>query len=273
MWKVVLAVALVAAAGLAGWFWLGRAVPPAASPAVPPPQLAAPDAPAGPADRSPAPVESTPLLEGIEPVQPLEPDWALPTLDQSDAFLRDLLADDGLPAGWLAQEEFVRRLAVLLENGARGEYPRRQVAFLVPRPPFAVLERDGRLYLDPANYARFDTTLDILEGIDPYRLARILTFVKPLVRQALTELGVDADPDQLLGAAFARVLDLPPLPDEIELVRPNVLYKYADPDLEALSPLQKQVLRTGPRNVVRLQAYVRRLAGIMGIRIPPPGAR
>jgi hypothetical protein len=32
-----------------------------------------------------------------------------------------------------------------------------------------------------------------------------------------------------------------------------VLYQFADPDLEKLMPLQKQVLRTGPENTQKLQ--------------------
>ena len=39
----------------------------------------------------------------------------------------------------------------------------------------------------------------------------------------------------------------------------NVLYEYADPALESLPPLQKQLLRMGPDNLDRLQGYLREL--------------
>jgi len=39
-------------------------------------------------------------------------------------------------------------------------------------------------------------------------------------------------------------------------VQPKVFYRYADDELEALSALQKQVLRMGPGNVKRLQTYL-----------------
>jgi len=37
------------------------------------------------------------------------------------------------------------------------------------------------------------------------------------------------------------------------LKRESVAYKFTDPDLEGLLPLQKQLLRTGPANTQRIQ--------------------
>ena len=61
-----------------------------------------------------------------------------------------------------------------------------------------------------------------------------------------------------------QILDVPILEGDVQLVRPKVLYQYADPGLETLSPLQKQVLRAGPQNVDRLQHYLVRLRGALG---------
>jgi hypothetical protein len=61
---------------------------------------------------------------------------------------------------------------------------------------------------------------------------------------------------------------VPVVTGEIEVVRPNVFFLYADPALEQRGALQKLLLRTGPTNVQRVQAWVRRFAGVMGL---PPG--
>ena len=53
------------------------------------------------------------------------------------------------------------------------------------------------------------------------------------------------------------MLAVPVLRGDIELVQPKVLFEYADPALEGLTDLQKQVLRMGPDNVERLQTYLR----------------
>jgi hypothetical protein len=65
------------------------------------------------------------------------------------------------------------------------------------------------------------------------------------------------------------VLEVPVLEGEgrVELVQPNVMYEFANPELESLSPLQKQVLRMGPENVRRLQSYLRDLAAAMGLDV------
>ena len=48
---------------------------------------------------------------------------------------------------------------------------------------------------------------------------------------------------------------------EVALLQSNVLYEYADPSLESLPPLQKQLLRMGPENLERIQVYLRALRG------------
>ena len=42
-------------------------------------------------------------------------------------------------------------------------------------------------------------------------------------------------------------------------------YQYADPQVEGLTAAQKQLLRTGPRNVRMVQSALRQLALALGI--------
>ena len=52
---------------------------------------------------------------------------------------------------------------------------------------------------------------------------------------------------------------------EVDREDPSVLPEaHSDPALEALSPLQKQVLRMGPENAARLKRYVADMAVAMG---------
>ncbi len=143
-----------------------------------------------------------------------------------------------------------------IENAGRGEYPRRQLGFLAPLGKFQVVEREGRLFADPSNYRRFDKHIDVLEGMDPETAAELLILIEPLLTVAMRELGSDASVSGQIDAAIAEVMAVPEIEGQVELVRPKVLYEYADPALEALSPLQKQVLRLGPDNVARLKRYL-----------------
>lgn len=267
MWKIASILALLIVAVLAGWFLLGEedAYQEVGAPG---PghaeEVLVPPLPVEP-DEAELPVPGEQAV-GVEPL-PLaqEPGWVLPPLNQSDAFLRDRLGELGMPANWTVEEELVRRLATVLASSARGDYPRRQLGVVALGAPFGVLERDGRLIPDPANQARYAALLSTLEAIDPRLAARLLRFVLPLVDEALAELGSSSGAEPLLAAGLRWVLDVPVLTEPPELVRPNVFYAYADPELERLKPLQKLVLRSGPENVLRIQAWVREFAAALGV--------
>ncbi|MDP6970741.1 MAG: DUF3014 domain-containing protein [Pseudomonadales bacterium] len=208
-------------------------------------------------EEQPEPVPVPPVEEPVGVVT--VPVVSLAALNESDAFVRERIAGLGLPGLWTQRDELIRRLAVVVDNAARGELPRRQLAFMAPSGVFPVRERGGRVYLDPAGYERFDGYLDTLEGVDPVLLSDFLALVDSLVVEALGELGnrrgvVEQVSDALLELESVPVLWVPP-----ELVPVEAVYQYADPQLESLSLLQKQVLRMGPRNVNRLKAWLGRL--------------
>jgi len=196
-------------------------------------------------------MEETPPSPVVE-----EPAFVLPELERSDPFVRDRLAQSRLPEDWLGTEDLVRRFSVVIENATRGEIPRRQLAFLAPEGKFQVREQGDRVSVDPASYARYDRYLDMLESVPPESLTTLLIDTAPLFEQALLELGEDGQLLPRLLAGIDQVLAVPVIEEDIELVQPRVYYEYADPALESLSELQKQVLRMGPANVQRLKAYL-----------------
>jgi len=238
------------------------------------PAAVAPVPPAQPAPPASAPVVSEPAVLEDTPPSPVitEPSLVLPPLDDSDAFVRERLAGS-LPEAWLEKDDLLRRLSVVIENAARGEIPRRQLGFLAPEGRFLVREvpaadtgagsatqpGDVRLFIDPRSYRRYDPYLDILENLPPETLARVLLDTYPLLEKAMAELGARSHVLGQLLDGIDEVLMVPVIREDVALVRPKVLYEYADPDLEALSQLQKQVLRMGPDNVARAQAYLKTL--------------
>jgi hypothetical protein len=220
--------------------------------------------PADPTDAATDERAMQPALQAPPPPVVAEPALVLPTLDQSDPFVRETLAEGGLPEDWLGRNDLLRRLAVVIENGARGVIPRRQLDFLAPEGKFAVRKDGEQLFLDPAGYARYDVYLDTLESVPAETLARLLTDAAPLLERAIQELGVTDGFMPRLRAAIEQVQAVPELTGDIELLQPRVYYEYADPALEGLSELQKQVLRTGPENTRRLKRYLQALQAGLG---------
>jgi len=205
----------------------------------------------------PPPSEERPDPRPVQATGPVPP--PLPSLEESDAFVREQLEPFSLPSEWVAQENLLRRLTVLVDNASRGDLPHRQLRFLRPEARFEVVERDGALYAALDNGDRFDPHLDLLERIDPEAGARLLLRVEPLLEQAFEELGRSVDPIESMREVIGRILEMRVPPQDPELVQRKVLYEYADPELESLPPLEKQMMRLGARNLGRLQAYLVRL--------------
>ena len=55
----------------------------------------------------------------------------------------------------------------------------------------------------------------------------------------------------------------------MRLVRPVVMFEYADPQLESLSAVQKQLLRMGPDNSRAIQAKLGEMARELRVRADP----
>ncbi len=256
---------VVLLAGLAVWQVL-RSGPEPAPPA--------PDAtPAPPSAETPAPVvppESEPAAS--EPAVCVAPTpEPLPPLARSDAAVARELTGcvGGLAPTWIAQEDLLRRAAVALSEAVGGRIPRRQLAFMAVHGAFETVERNGVTYLDPASYRRYTRFVDTVTCVPPERAATAVARFEPLLQEALAALGdADADIPARLEAVLDKILTTPMPAGFVPLARPNVLYEYADPSLEALDKFQKQLVRMGPANLARLQDYARELRA--ELRRPPP---
>ena len=266
-WQAVAVGSLVAVllAGLVAWEAL-RSEPEAAPPV--------PDAtPAPTAEGTPAPAvvpeSATAVSEPAACVAPI-PD-PLPPLAESDAAVAVELAGcvGGLAPTWIAQEDLLRRAAVALSEAVAGRIPRRQLAFMAVAGAFGTVERNGVTYLDPASYRRYTRFVDTVTCVPPAHAATVVTRFEPLLQEALAGLGdAQADIPARVEALLDKILTTPMPAGFVPLARPNVLYEYADPSLEALDKFQKQLLRMGPANLARLQDYARELRA--ELRRPPP---
>jgi hypothetical protein len=195
----------------------------------------------------------------------------LPPLGETDALVRMLvsrLSTHPAVAAWLASEGLIRNATVSVQNVAAGQTPARHLRAVAPQAGFTVRTQGGETAIDPRSYQRYNWIADAVASLDTAGTARLYTTLKPRVEEAYAELG---SPDTPFDAAFERavvvLLETPVVDGDVRLVTRGALYAYADPRLEALSPAQKQLLRTGPRNTRLIQAKVRAIALALGI--PP----
>jgi hypothetical protein len=246
--RIIMAIAgaIVVLIGGGLWWWKSSQAP------------AAPVAVSTPAESSVKPPE-----DGEVPSTPNVQRPVLPALEASDDFVREQvsLLSPGMTE-WLKQDDLVRRFAVVIDNARVGDYPRSQLAFLIPTAKFPVRQQGDRMFLDPDGYHRYDSFVDTAIGVDPERAATLLRTLSPLLVESLKELGAkDSDPTTAMREGIEQILATPDLDGEVELIQPKVYYQFADPNLESLKPLQKQLLRMGPQNLARIKGYLTQVKG------------
>lgn len=208
----------------------------------------------------------TPPMASEEAPEPEaeEPELVLPALSESDAFAREALGKlsqhPGL-ASFLLTDELVRKIVAAVTNVAEGENPARHFPYLAPDESFTVVHRAPQVFLDPRSYHRYDGLAAAFASMDTDGLAAIYRSSKPLMDEAYAELGYsDRDFDVALTKAIRILLQTPIVEERISLRADSVNYTFAEARLQALSPAQKQLLRTGPENTEKVQSALRAFA-------------
>ena len=196
---------------------------------------------------------------------------ALPELDDSDAWLRDLIGQlSAHPelAEWLVTDEMARRFVAIVDNLAEGTSPRSHLPFMEPDEAFKVVERDGRTFVDPASYQRYDTAVEVVTSIDSAGAAQLYTALLPLFREAYRDLGYPGQSfDDAMQLALGRLMETPVVRGDVEVVPKISSYELADPTLEELPSACKNFLRFGPKNLRQLQAKAQEIATLARLEL------
>ncbi|WP_036860905.1 DUF3014 domain-containing protein [Porticoccus hydrocarbonoclasticus] len=227
--------------------------------------ITAPEA-STPALPAPTPATTNPVadIEETVPEQPPQPTAPeLPSLDDSDEFARrqftELTPDDQL-GQWFPPNHVLRRTVSLLDGLSRGDVLRKMLRAPTPKGSFAVVQDGQKRSISPTNYQRYDYLVDTLDTMHNEKLIKLFHLLRPLLEQAYGELGYPSDSvDKAVISALDQVLATPLPLQPVYLVQDSVQYKYADPKLEALPALQKQLIRMGPEHTRRIQDKARAL--------------
>lgn len=250
LWIVVAVVVI----GLAAVFYPRRAtdLPPVPVELPEPPPADEPaDGPAAP----PAEPEPAPAFVAEEAAEPAAP---LPSLDESDAAARAALAEaagETLVERYLVGDALVRKLVATVDNLPREALWIKARAVPPIEGRFIAEGPENGLVISPANHARYAPLVRLVGALDAAALASAYQRHYPLLQQAYEELGY---PGRQFHNRALEVIDhllaTPRVAGPIRLAQPHVLYTFADPALEALSPGQKVLLRIGPDNAGIIRA-------------------
>ncbi len=221
--------------------------------------------------RAPVATNSSPAAATATeaPITAPPPAPVLPPLDDMDAFLRPLLtALSNRPelARWLATDDLVRQLAAAIDQASQGDNPSSGFKELAPRSGMTVARRNNRRSIDRASYRRYDGLVATVTSIDASAVARIYQTIRTRLNQAYQDMGhPGGDVDAAVQQGLDILLDTPVAKGPVTLVEGSgARWAYEDPDLESLTPTQKQLVRMGPAHTEALLVWLRALqAGLM----------
>jgi hypothetical protein len=261
--KPLIGVAMVVViAAVGGWlYWHSHSATPPAAPAV----VAEPPAAAAvPPDTIAHPLPATAGRDSAP----------LPELRDSDGLFEAAL---GAAAGstdltqYLVPTDLIRHIVVTVDN-----LPRQRAAVekrpTTPVPGSFIADGDElHATLDARNFKRYQPMVGALENVDMQRLVAVYLHFYPLFQKAYQDLGY---PNGYFNDRLVQVIDdllaTPQVSAPIELVRPNVMYVFADPALEARSAGQKILIRLGPDSTTAVKGKLMELRAAITAAAPKP---
>ena len=235
-----------------------------------------------PAEEKPAPVVTapppeplpSPVVAEIEeptpqppPAAPVTIEEPLPRLEESDDAVRDALGD--IPLGTAGQQylmpgNIIERSASLIYLMAQGDVPYKLFPVSRPKAAFPISDDGSQVVTDPAGFKRYDALTQWLESLELEPLLSSLESFIPLFREAWSYYGEDrAAFDMAVVMTLDLVIATPEIDlSEARLIRKEGVWRFEDPAIEGLAPIQKQVLRMGPENAKILKAKAEQMRGL-----------
>ena len=220
------------------------------------------------------PTEPEPTPEPVKLPEPTpEPaPVALPTLQESDETVRDALGD--VPLGTAGQQfllpsNIIERTTSVLYLLAEGEVPYKLLPIARPKAAYPVSNDGLQVTADPEGHARYDAFAVWIRSLDIESLLAAVDWLLPLFREAWSFYGESKSSfDQSVLYALDLIIYTPEIEtNDARLFRKEAVWLYEDPALEALPPIQKQLLRMGPANAATIKAKAREAQSLWSAQI------
>ncbi len=261
--RVLIAAGVALALAGGGLYWWKSRTPAEAPLEAPPAEVMAPPGDADPAIEHPLPEPPPDATEA-----------PLPALADSDGPVTQelgMLFGVESVAEYLEPQNVARRIVATVDGMTRAHGSDRLRPVKPVSPGFAVDRRpptsptaEERIFVSDSNASRYVPLVTLLEATDTKLVADLYQRWYPLLQQSYEDLGF---PGRYFNDRVVTVIDhllqAPAVKGPIELTQPNVLFEFADPQLEALSSGQKVLVRMGPENAAKVKAKLKELRTIV----------
>jgi hypothetical protein len=164
--------------------------------------------------------------------------------------------------------DIVKRFVITVDNATGRRFPSEISVFGPLVGGFRVDTSPDGPILSSENYSRYSDYVELLNSINLHKLVNLYARHYSLFQAAYRELGMKGYFNDRLVAVIDNALATPEVSGPVKLVLSGY-FKFADPQLESLSVIQKILIRMGPTNadvVKRDLRHIRKLLTHLGKR-------
>ena len=188
--------------------------------------------------------------EFIEPVEVVaEPE----PLDVSDQAVKEsILALSRVPmlATLVVNDGILERVVASIVNTAQGDLPANTHLLSPLKDEFSVYKKANTLYINPASFDRYRPYAEAFTQMQTEDILALYTQYSDQLNAQFDEIAAPGTTfEETLIKAINQLLDTPLVSLPIAVQTDRAMYQFVNPQLEALSPVQKQFLRMGPNNM------------------------
>jgi Protein of unknown function (DUF3014) len=188
---------------------------------------------------------------------------SLPQLSESDSFIMEALGKSlGDPALMkiFISKQFIQNMVTTIDNLPTMSAPIKVLPVEVAEGSFITSGSGSDLIIDPENTRRYIRYMQVVDAMDTKTLVQLYIQLYPLFQEAYEELGY---PNRYFNERLIFVIDdllaTPDIKEPVKLVQPLVVYKYADPNLEARNIGQRTLMRIGSQNAAKVKSKLREI--------------
>lgn len=187
----------------------------------------------------------------------------VPALDESDSTIEQELAKvfGAERLKLIVLKDVIRRVVVTVENAGGKRLPQEFSPVVPAQGTFMTTSPvpDGETVIDPANYARYKPYVEFAQAMDLKKVASTYIRFYPLFQSAYSDLGNKGYFNDRVIEVIDSALDTPDVADPVRLAPTSVTYKFADPQIEALTSAQKVLIRIGRENAAQIKTVLKQL--------------
>jgi hypothetical protein len=202
-------------------------------------------------EQQPQPVpQDEDIMAYIEPESEVIPD-PLPPLNESDTQVTQAMAEivgvDPL-AEYLVKSQAISRIVVTVDRLTSRQIPA-QINPVKPAADKFIVDTEGEsVVLSAKNFARYDGHVALIQNADTEMLVVLYQRYSPLFQIAWEENGGEGSFNDRLLVVIDHLLETPDVPGPIYLSKPEAVYLFEEPELEAMTAGQKILVRMGSVN-------------------------